>query len=47
MKALWKYNRFFIGTWIVLLGIPITLLGGIWPLGFLAAVIAALFISDI
>jgi len=32
IHALWKYNRFFIGTWVVLAGIPIALVGGSWPL---------------
>lgn len=47
MNAIWKYGRFFIGTWVVLLGIPMTLLGGVWPFAFLVGTIAALFISEL
>ena len=32
IRAFWKYNRFFIATWVVLAGIPIALMGGSWPL---------------
>ena len=47
IRALWKYNRFFIGTWVVLAGIPMTLLGGAWPITFLVATILALLISEL
>jgi len=30
-NAVWKYSRFFIGTWVVLAGIPMALMGGSWP----------------
>ena len=47
IRALWKYNRFFIGTWVVLAGIPMALLGGAWPITFLVATVLALFISEL
>ena len=47
MSAIWKYSRFFIGTWIVLAGIPITLIGGVWPFTFFASAIGALLIGEL
>ncbi len=47
IRTFWKYNRFFIGTWVVLVGIPMTLLGGAWPITFLVATVLALFISEL
>ncbi|MDY6956955.1 MAG: alkane 1-monooxygenase [Pseudomonadota bacterium] len=47
MSAIWKYSRFFIGTWIVLAGIPITLIGGAWPFTFFASAIGALLIGEL
>lgn len=47
MSAIWKYSRFFIGTWIVLAGIPITLTGGVWPFTFFASAIGALLIGEL
>jgi alkane 1-monooxygenase len=47
MIAAWKYGRFFIGTGVMLAGIPMTLMGGNWPGAYLATVLLALFGSEL
>ncbi len=47
IRTLWKYNRFFVSTWFVLAGIPITFVGGIWPLVYVATIIVVLLLSEL
>ena len=46
-NEIWKYSRFFVGTWVVLAGIPLALFGGSWPGVYIAAVLLALFITEL
>ena len=47
MSAIWKYGRFFIGTWVVLAGIPIALMGGAWPIVYVVALALTALIAEL